>query len=105
MADFLYLFRGGGGDMTGPEAKENMQKWGAWMKSLGKQFKSGEPLDGAAKVLKGKSKNLSSKPVSEVVTGYLKVQAPSLAKAVSLAKGCPIFEMDGSVEVREIKQM
>jgi hypothetical protein len=41
----------------------------------------------------------------EVVGGYLIVSAPGLDDAVQLARGCPIFEAEGSVEVRPIIHM
>jgi len=35
--------------------------------------------------------------------GLLIVSASSLAEAVELARGCPIYEYDGSVEVRPVQ--
>jgi hypothetical protein len=39
------------------------------------------------------------------VGGYLLLSAANLDQAVELSRGCPIFEYDGSVEVRPIRQM
>ena len=41
----------------------------------------------------------------DLVTGVLFVQADSLDAAVALARDCPIFLYDGSVEVRPIMPM
>ncbi len=40
-----------------------------------------------------------------MVGGYLMVAAETLATAVELAKGCPVFEAGGSVEVRPVMKM
>lgn len=112
MADFLYLFRGGL-DMRATsedQRSKNMEKWMAWMKDLGQKghFKSGEPLDGGGKVLRGSKRVVSDGPYAEakdIVGGYLLVSAKDLAEATELAKACPIFEHDGSVEVRAVLKM
>lgn len=111
MASFLYIFRGGA-EMTSADAQQqNMQKWSAWIADLGKKghFKGGEPLDShAAKVLSGKGKSVTDGPYAEAkdrVGGYLIVDANDLSHATELARGCPIFENDGTVEVRTILKM
>lgn len=39
---------------------------------------------------------------SDTVGGYIIVEADSYEKAVEIAKGCPILENNGTVEIREI---
>jgi hypothetical protein len=39
----------------------------------------------------------------DVVAGYIVVQASDLSQAAELAKGCPILEVGGSVEIRPIQ--
>jgi hypothetical protein len=41
----------------------------------------------------------------DLVGGYTLVSTKDLAHAAELAKGCPIFEFGGSVEVRPIMKM
>ena len=109
MDDFLYLFRGGEGRSLSPEEiQKNMQKWGAWIQELSKAgvFKGGQPLDGGGKVVAGSKKLVTDGPFAEskeVVNGYLIVSAKTLAEAAELAKGCPIFETAGTVEIRQIR--
>ena len=113
MPDYLYLFRGGDagrGDMTPQQMEQHMGKWMAWIEQLSKagRFKAGEPLAPEGKMLRGRKAVVTDGPYTEakdVVGGYLIVQAPGLAQATELAKGCPIFETDGSVEVREIREL
>jgi hypothetical protein len=111
MTDYLFLFRGGAMEKMSPEQmQQNMAKWIAWIAQLEKAgtFKAGEPLDSKGKVIRGKKQAVTDGPYAEskdLVGGYLIITAPSLAKATDIAKGCPIFESDGSVEIREIQQL
>jgi hypothetical protein len=92
--------------MSPEQMQQNLQKWMDWKDVLEKnghvkQF--GERLDGTGKVIKGKAKSVTDGPYVEVkdfVQGYLLVEAKDLDQAVELAKGCPIFERDGTVEIR-----
>ena len=111
MANFLYVFRGGMGVGTSPQQmQEQMQKWGAWIQQLSKtgNFKAGEPLEAEGKVIKGRKKVVTDGPYAEakdLVGGYLLISAKNLDEAVELSRGCPIFDSEGSVEVRPIRQM
>jgi hypothetical protein len=111
MTNYLYIFRGGEmAGMTPRELQENMKKWGAWIGELSQKgyFKGGDPLEDGGARLVGKSKTVVDGPFAEakdLVGGYLLVTAESQAHAVELAKGCPLFERDGSVEVRAIRKM
>jgi hypothetical protein len=111
MPNFLYLFRGGDRrSLSAQELQENMSKWGVWIKQLSQdgRFKGGDPLADTGKILSGKRKAVTDGPFGEtkdVVGGYLLVTAPTLDDAIELARGCPIFEYDGSVEVRELREM
>ena len=41
----------------------------------------------------------------DIVGGYTLIEARDLDQAVELSKGCPIFEVDGAVEVRPVMKM
>src|SRR5262245_43156876 len=113
MTDYLFLFRGGDAAMAkmSPEQmQQHMGKWMTWIEDLTRNgtFKAGEPLDQKGKVIRGKKRGVTDGPYAEskdLVGGYLLIQAASLATAAEVAKGCPIFESDGSVEIREIRQL
>ncbi len=113
MQDYLYLFRGGDARRaeTSPEQmQEHMQKWGAWMQQLAEtgNFISGLPLQREGKVVEKAGKVITDAPFAEgneIVGGYLMVKADNLDHATELSKACPIFEHEGSVEVREIAPM
>ncbi len=109
--EFLYLFRGGADASTlSPEQmQQTMNKWFAWMgelKSKGK-FKAGEPLGDEGTVLSGKrGQTVTDGPFvegKEEVGGYLIVFANHLGEATEMARGCPIYDNGGTVEVRPIQ--
>jgi hypothetical protein len=114
MKEFLYLFRGGdAGDMDPIQSPEQWEKhmiqWKKWMVSLAEQGKltGGQPLNKEGKVLTGSGKKITDGPFvegKEIVGGYLLVKANDLKEATELAKGCPIFDNNGIVEVREIQE-
>ena len=114
MNEFLLLFRGGE-DMSAlresPEAyQKQLTKWKSWMESLGKQgkFIGGQPLAGGGTVIKGKRKVVTDGPFvegKEIVGGYILIKAKDMQDAVTASRDCPIFDADGIVEAREVRQL
>ena len=111
MSQFVYLYRGAESGRSPEKMQEMMQKWMAWMKQLGDQghIKDiGHPLESTGKLVKGKQKAVTDGPFAEtkdVVGGYTLIEARDLEQAVELSKGCPIFEVEGAVEVRPVMKM
>ena len=113
MTKFMYLFRGGEAEMekmTPKEKQENMQVWKNWMNDLTQKgiLVDGLPLSKDGKRLTKKGKIVSDGPYAEgkeIVAGYLIVNANNLDEAAEISKGCPIFQNNGEVEVREILSM
>lgn len=110
MKDYLLLFRGGPQYVPASQPGEPISpKWRAWMEELMKKghVPQGQRLvGGGGAVLKGRKTQLTDGPFAEgkeIVAGYLVIKADDLDQAISLAKGCPIFEHDdASTEIREI---
>ncbi len=110
MAKFMYVFRGGGyamGGLSPTELQQHLAKWNAWTEGLRAAGKlaSGQPLSHppAGKTIRGREKAVTDGPYAEskdLVSGIVVVEAASLDEATELARGCPILDMDGSVEVR-----
>jgi hypothetical protein len=111
MSEFLYLYRGGQRDWTAAESEQIMQKWMAWFKDLtasGNLKDGGQPLEPEGRVVRDKGRTVTDGPFAEakdVVGGYTLIEADSLARAAELAKGCPILEREGYVEVRPVMKM
>ena len=110
MSEFTYLFRGRETSASKEQMQKTMEKWVVWFKELsasGHLADPGNPLEHAGKVVSGKRKIVTDGPFAEakdVVGGYVVVEARDLLHAVELSKGCPIFEVGGSVEVRPIQK-
>lgn len=111
MAEFVYLYRGGEPRPSSPEAQQQiMQKWMVWMKELadkGHIIDRGQPLERTGKIVRGKGL-ITDGPFAEakdVIGGFTLVKADDVAQAAELAKGCPILERGGDVEVRPVMRM
>lgn len=113
MEKFMFLFRGGNTHIHNAqdsrESMEYIQSWTSWMRGLGERgiLTGGDPLQTIGKQVSGKYKEVTDGPfvdASEMVGGYLLVNAKDMEEAVEISKGCPIFEEDGKVEVRPIQK-
>jgi len=114
MANFMYLFRSNPTayrSMSPEQMQQTMKKWMDWKDTLEKNGhikQLGERLDGTGKVVRGKAKTVIDGPYVEVkdfIQGYMIVEATDMDQAVELAKGCPILEGDGTVEIRPFVSM
>ncbi len=108
MKQFLYLIRGGDekfSQLSPEEFQAHMEKWGKWMAEIKAE---GFPLDAEGKVVSGGGSVVSDGPFAEgteMVGGYLLLPAKDMDHATEMAKGCPVHEMNGTVEVRPINLM
>lgn len=111
MADYLFLYRGGQRGNSPEESGQIMQKWMNWFKDLGASGNlkdGGQPLEDEGKVVASKGGPVTDGPYAEakdLVGGYTLIEATSLDRAAELARGCPILERGGRVEVRPIMKM
>jgi len=68
----------------------------------------GHPLERDGKFVNGKKKTVTDGPFTEskdLIGGYTLIEASDLAQAAEIAKGCPILEAGGAVEVRPVMKM
>src|SRR5262245_8886320 len=112
MSDFVFLYRPPAGpEPTAQQIAEVMPKWMAWMKSMddrGHLKAAGNPLQRTGKIVKGKQRLVTDGPFAEskdLINGYTLIQANDLTEAAELAKGCPLLEGGGAVEVRQVTSM
>lgn len=114
MAKFMYLFRTNPSayqSMSPEQMQQTMKKWMDWKEALEKNGhikQLGERLDGSGKVIRGKDKTVTDGPFVEVkdfIQGYMLVEAKDTDQALELAKGCPILDSDGTVEIRPFVAM
>ena len=100
MTNYVFAYSGGKG-VAIDEAERNAQyaKWGQWFGELGSAIVDGGAATGTAKTV-GPGGSVSDGG-SRGLTGYSLVSADSLDSAVELAKGCPVLEIGGTVDVYE----
>lgn len=103
MPKFVLAYHGGKMPETEEEGARAMAQWQAWLGGLG-----GAVVDGGNPV--GLSKTVSAAGVadnggSNPLSGYSLIMADDIDAACAIAKGCPIIEAEGSVEVAEAIEM
>jgi hypothetical protein len=110
MTDFIFFYRGGDDPNRSPEQNQKvLEKWWVWfenLKATGHLKDLGAPLDETGKVVTGKRNMVTDGPFVEAkdaVGGYSLILARDLAEATEFAKGCPILDDGGSVEVRQVR--
>ena len=106
MAKFVFAYHGGAGpeDMSDEERQAVMGAWMTWMQGLGDALVDmGNPI--------GESKTINADGSVTVggganpLTGYSLYTADTMDDAVAAAKGCPIFESGGTIEVAHAVEM
>jgi hypothetical protein len=66
----------------------------------------GTPLDNPGATVQGRDRVVTDGPYAEskdLVTGSMVIEAASLEDAIEVARNCPTYEFDGSVEVRPVQ--
>lgn len=113
MKEFLLLFRSEitqAQELSAEQKKANMKPWQDWLENLASQDKlsnSGNPLGNEGKVVKPGNviTNGPFAELKEAIGGYIIIKAKNLDNAAELAKGCPILNFGGNVEVRPVVPM
>lgn len=110
MKQYLCLLRGGEArykKFSKKQNQEHMGRWGAYMGTLGDKYSGGAPIAMTGRSIKDWGKDTKSSPygAGAPVNGYMLLNATDYKEAVKLAKDCPIFEVGGSVEIREVLAM
>jgi hypothetical protein len=100
MANYVFAYSGGNGVSEDPVVQEQvMAAWGQWFGSLGEAVVDpGAPTGASKTVASGGS---VSDGGSRELNGYSVISADSLDAAVEAAKGCPLLDNGGAVDVYE----
>ena len=113
MKDFLLIYRNDQSNRPMPSPEEMQavtKKWMDWVGSIAARDRlidRGNRLGSEGRVLKANDV-ITDGPyteIKEVIGGYSLIKAENYDEAVEIAKGCPIFQFGGSVEVRDINPM
>ena len=113
MKEFLLLYRTDYTAMqqaTAEQAEAMMKKWMDWLGGIAAQNKlttNGNRLHNSGKIVKVNNvvTNGPYTDIKESIGGYSIIKADSYDEAVEMAKGCPVLNTGGNVEVREINPM
>ena len=105
MPKYILGFHGGGDMPTDPAvAEKSMAAWIDWYKAMGDAvIDMGTPAMAKKTVAAGG--RIFDGGGANPLTGYSIIEAGSIDQAVTLAKGCPIYAANGSVEVGELLAM
>ncbi len=113
MKEFLLIYRRDVANVPKGSAEEmqnETKRWMDWMGSIAAQDKlvnRGNRLEHGGKVVQNTSL-ITDGPYAETketIGGYSIIKAGSIEEACAIAKGCPVFAIGGSVEVREISML
>ena len=100
MANYLLAYHGGGMPETEEARAKVMAAWGQWFGTLGPALVDGGNPVGRTSTI-SPSGSVSEGGGANPVAGYSIIKADSMDAAVQMAKGCPLLESGGSIEVAE----
>ena len=99
MANYVYVYSGGGMPETEAEQQAVMAAWGEWYGSLGASVvDGGNPFGPSMSVAPD---GAVSAGAPSALSGYTIVKADDLDAAAAAAQSCPILASGGRVDVYE----
>ncbi len=103
MANYVLIYHGGGGMAETPEAQATvMKEWGDWFGTLGDALVDGGNPATQTRMIAPDGK-VTDDPTGP--SGYSIIKADSLDAAVTHAKGCPVLDSGGGIQVVETVQV
>lgn len=110
MKEFMLIFRPNGDTPAIPPSPEEMQQvmssWMVWfdgIRETGKLANPGNRLSVANSKTVRPGGLVTDGPYTEIkefINGYIMVKTATIDEAVTIAQGCPILQVGGTVEVR-----
>lgn len=104
MAKYLFVYHGGENPKTDEEVAEVLDAWGSWMGSMGAAVVDGGNPVGLSKTVNPDG-SVADNGGANPASGYGLFEAADLDDAIAKAKGCPILQAGGSVELAECIDM
>lgn len=107
MSKYMFVFRGGPiipNRLSPTELQGHLRKWADWVGVLAKEghHVGGNPLENEGRTIRGAGRTVcdgTQAGLRDVITGNVIIEASSIEAATELAMACPVFDVDGSVEV------
>ena len=111
MSKFMLFVTGGyqsEANLSPDEIQQRIQKYRDWAGRLGQQGKlvDANKITDNPHILLRENGDFTVKriePDETTVGGYFVIEADDYDEAIALSKDCPIFEHDGSLEIRQIE--
>ena len=104
MAKYLFIYHGGKHPETDEEKTEVLDAWGNWFGSMGAAVVDGGNPVGMSSTVNSDG-SVSDNGGANPASGYSLIEASSLDDAVTKARGCPILQAGGSIELAEALDM
>ncbi len=104
MAKYLFVYHGGSHPETEEEVAAVMDAWGSWLGGLGAAVVDGGNPVGKSSTVRPDG-SVSGDGGANPVSGYGIFDASDRDDAIAKAKGCPILQAGGSVELADIIDM
>ena len=104
MAKFLFVYHGGSKPENPQDVAKIMDAWGQWMGSMGAAVVDGGNPVGMSSTVHSDG-SVTGDGGSNSASGYGLFEASDMDDALAKAKGCPILDAGGSVEVAEAIDM
>lgn len=110
MKEFMLIFLGPTYTelkLSPEQMQERMGRWWAWQSKMEEAaiLGGGHALRPEAKRISGTERTVSDGPFAEskeLVGGYYIVKAKDMQDAIQIAQDYPDYDLDGSVEIREV---
>ena len=104
MAKYLFTYHGGSHPETEEETAAVLDAWGQWFGSMGAAVIDGGNPAGPSKTVHPDG-SVTNDGGANPVSGYSLIEATDDDDAITKAKGCPVLEAGGSIEVAEAMDM
>ncbi len=109
---YMLLFRSENIDhfkMTPQQIEKSIKQWQSWIGGIAAkgQLVSTHQIGSEAMVL-GPNNKVEKKPyeaLNQIVGGYMILKANSIKEAMEFAKECPVIQIGGNVEIRDIMEV
>ena len=104
MAKYLFVYHGGKHPETEEETAKVLDAWGQWFEGMGAAVVDGGNPVGMSSTVNPDG-SVTDNGGANPASGYSLIEASTLDDAVAKARGCPILEAGGSVELAEALDM
>jgi hypothetical protein len=104
MSKYLFVYHGNGAPTNPADVEKVMNAWGAWFGSMGAAVIDGGNPVGKSSTVKSDG-SLTGGGGANPVSGYSLIEASSLEDAHKKAKGCPLLNSGGTIEIAQCMDM